>query len=164
MQTTNSPSDSLEYTVLTPEMLFERALLEAQNNYHKVRFESGVTHVPVDRIHQKGVCDAWTGVAAKLVESEVKLFDASAEVTAMRWDNSREHALLWFHKFLLVRLTGLEPRIMDGTWQQFLPIRKRSADLPKVLTGSLNEVVDFASSVGVKKRFLPIWSQARPLH
>lgn len=52
----------------------------------------------------------------------------------------------------------LDGRIWDGTWQQFLPPDKLSPDLPKVLSGTQEEIRSYLEQLGVQDQIGIIWS------
>lgn len=53
--------------------------------------------------------------------------------------------------------------VIDSTWQQFLPKDALSEDLPKVLIGSREAVIDFAVHAGVSAEDSLVWSADRVL-
>ena len=59
-----------------------------------------------------------------------------------------------YHGYVALPDTG---HIADGTWQQLLPEDRRSADLPKVLFGTRDEVIAQARSYGVPDSDLTHW-------
>ena len=61
------------------------------------------------------------------------------------------------HSYLLRRTEEGEETVIDPTWQQFLAKDKLTDELPKVLIGSRQEVVEQARAAGVPDAVLDYW-------
>ena len=65
------------------------------------------------------------------------------------------------HSYLLIDPAEMQI-VADATWQQFVPGEVWTPDLPKVLIGDRQDVVEQAKRRGVEEKWLTLW-QERPL-
>jgi len=155
-----------ELVVYTPELLWDRALEQLDGVYEKLSKIDGLIRdgYALDNMFKSPVCGQWSAAATRLVRAEVGLFDRSATVEVREWvppipiRSSQEIPLL--HRFVSISLTGLEPRVIDGTWQQFLQEDRRSSDLPKILSGNCEQVTEAAHAAGIRQPNIRIWRDA----
>jgi hypothetical protein len=101
-----------------------------------------------ETIYQKRWC---RGVKLAFYDGLVKLgYDPRSVI--------RARGLLQTHHYIdLESERGLI--LVDGTWQQFVPRKKRTGSLPKVAVGTAEEVVDLATNSGVADANLVYWSE-----
>jgi len=61
------------------------------------------------------------------------------------------------HRYVLIG-DAEDETVVDATWQQFLPPEVQSNELPKVLAGSRQDVMNFAIGAGVSPDDALVWS------
>lgn len=103
-----------------------------------------------EKVHLMRLC-AWVTkpLRLSLMERGYELFPLGREL---------EHT--WPpHVYLRSDETSRGMILVDGTWQQFIPRRKRDPALPKAIVGTPDEVVDFAKDAGVRSKHLDYWKR-----
>lgn len=159
-----------EPVVFTPELLWERALEQLDGIYDELAQRKTLADdgCNADNMFASPVCVQWSMAASRLVRAEVGLFDQAATVEIREWTWTPPIpmkpdlvTITPHHRFVSVCLTGLEPRLIDGTWQQFLPPDKRHTDLPKLLSGSHEQIAENIRTAGIEEPYIRLWCEAK---
>lgn len=104
-------------------------------------------------VHRMRIC-FWISVplCADLVENKGYDFWLIERRLPSQWRQTE-------HVYLRSGETSRGLIVVDGTWQQFVPLRNRSPALPKVAVGTPDEVVSLAQAAGVPDQKLDYWRE-----
>lgn len=102
--------------------------------------------IPKETVHAEPVCRDMTTLMV------LSLFEAGE---SPRVDS--RGGRLDEHRYVIIG-DGPDEYVADPTWQQFLPLERRSSGLPKVLIGTRKEVMTFAAEAGVDPTDVQVWS------
>ena len=149
----------MAYQVFTPEMLMSRGIEELGRSHEVMAQRHRLVELS-GALHAAPYCHLWSPIAAGILKAELGLFDPRASVEQVSWTPDEEAQVLTeakFHTYISAALPGVDTVIADGTWQQFVPKKKRSKNLPRIAVGSPAEVQELAADAGVHDGLVKIW-------
>ncbi len=129
---------------------------EASKAYEIIALQPGMI---TRNMHSRPYCNQFTQAAIPIVREACSNIDSRVMKREWRLSGVRdfiETRGLFFHNFISVEFQKDE-LVIDGTWQQFVPKRQRHDELPLVLVGTRDEVVEYAGTSGVPQRFHRVW-------
>lgn len=152
----------MAYDVFTPEQLSQRGL-EALEGSHEAMLRKHRFIELAGGVEAAPYCHLWAPLAAGILKSELRLFEPRATVEVPTWVRGTDAQHLTeatYHTFVRFALPDIEPVVADGTWQQLVPEERRTKSLPRVASGTFEEVQELAGNAGVDHRLLKIWDPA----
>lgn len=133
------------------EVFLYSALQAAEVAYGRI---AEAQKIPLPEVHRHEVCSAASSI---MFNHELMRQDPNLTSVDRLIFEGDEIGIAWQHTYLLQRSEDGNDVIIDPTWQQFLPGDKVTDDLPKVLFGTREEVIEQARKAGVPELALDYW-------
>lgn len=149
----------LDGSVLICTQNREAIAQEATKAYDVLSEQRGII---TRNMHARPYCNQFTRAVVPILREAAE--DTDINIRTREWQPSSikdflRTSGLFFHKFVTLEMSG-ESLLVDGTWQQFLPRWKRNLELPRIIVGTRDELVEFAAESGVHSRFHRVWQNA----